>query len=280
MPDEYQPKEYHLSKKELHKLQMIELELLVEFDRICQKYELKYSIDGGTLLGAVRHKGFIPWDDDADVIMIRSEYEKFMLVCEEELDKERFYFQDYRNTNGYRWGYGKLRRKGTKFVRLNQEHMPYEQGIFMDIFPCDNVPDNYMLRCLCNFHCFLYRKVFWSSVARKQSKGILKLVYECLYMIPEKTLKKHYEKYVFKRNKKETKFVKCLTFPACNKVFGYDRKWYERTYPIQFEDRIFCASEDYQGYLKFLYGDYMTLPPVEKRKVHPVSKLVLIEDEL
>lgn len=279
MSDKYQYKEHYLSVEELCQLQRIELELLIEFDRICQKHKLKYSIDGGTLLGAVRHKGFIPWDDDADVIMVRSEYEKFMLACETELDKRRFYFQDYRNTTGYRWGYGKLRRKGTQFVRLNQEHMPYEQGVFLDVFPCDNVPDNYLLRSICNFHCFLYRKVFWAAVARKHTKGIVNLIYECLYMIPEKKLKEHYERYVRKRNKKETRLVKCLTFPPCNKVLGYDRQWYEKTAPIKFENYVFCGSEDYQGYLSFLYGDYMTLPPIEKRKAHPVSKLVLIEDE-
>jgi len=98
-------------------------------------------------------------------------------------------------------------------------------------------------------------------------------------MIPEETLKLHYERYVRKRNRKETKLVKCLTFPACNKVLGYNREWYEKTVSIKFENYTFNGSEDYHGYLCFLYGDYMTLPPIEKRKVHPISELVLVEDE-
>lgn len=111
-----------LNQGDLRKLQLIELELLVEFDRICRKYDIQYTLTGGTLLGAVRHGGFIPWDDDADVAMLREEYERFKKACQIELDS-KFYFQDMRNTQGYRWGYGKLRKKGTLFLRENQEHM-------------------------------------------------------------------------------------------------------------------------------------------------------------
>ncbi|EKC70814.1 LicD-like protein, partial [human gut metagenome] len=132
-----------LDKKTLRNLQLTELELLEEVDRICKKCNIHYNIIAGTLLGAVRHGGFIPWDDDADVALLRSEYEKFRKACETELDTTRFYFQDHENTPGYRWGYGKLRRKDTVFLREHQEHMPYEQGVFIDIFPLDYVPENY-----------------------------------------------------------------------------------------------------------------------------------------
>ena len=112
-----------LSPEDLRTLQLLELEMLVEVDRICRKYGIEYSLDGGTLLGAVRHKGFIPWDDDADVIFTRHEYVRFCRACKKELDTERFFLQDYRTDPNYRWGYAKLRRKGTEFVRLGQEHM-------------------------------------------------------------------------------------------------------------------------------------------------------------
>ena len=133
---------YMMSSDELRAVQLTELELLCEVDRICRKCGITYRIVAGTLLGAVRHGGFIPWDDDADVAFLREEYEQFRSACETELDTSRFYFQDHRNTPGYRWGYGKLRRKGAELIRLNQEHMPYEQGIFIDLFPVDNVQDN------------------------------------------------------------------------------------------------------------------------------------------
>jgi len=270
---------HKLTDEELRKLQKIELELLIELDRICRKHNITYSIDGGTLLGAVRHGGFIPWDDDADVIMVRKEYEKFLSVVDQELDKSRFYLQDLNRTPGYRWGYAKLRRANTDFIRLNQEHMPYKQGIFLDIFICDNVPDNYILRCICNFHSFIYRKIFYSEVGKYSASGISKLVYKLLSLIPEKAIKNRYNKYVKFRNRKSTKLVKCLTFPACNRVYGYKREWYEDTIDIEFEGVTFKGSRNYDEYLTFLYGDYMKLPPVEQRKVHPVSKIAFSNDD-
>lgn len=268
--------QYMLSSEEMRKLHDIELELLVEFDRICRKHKIEYSIDGGTLLGAVRHGGFIPWDDDADVIMCRAAYERWLEVLDEELDHSKFYFQDINRTDGYRWGYSKLRRKQTQFIRLHQEHMPYEQGVFLDIFVCDNVPDNYFMRAVCNFHSYLYRKIFYSAVGKRKAKGGARIIYDLLYKIPENTLKKSYAGFVRKCNKKHTAWVKCLTFPACNNTFGYKREWYEDTIDISFENVVLRACRKYDEYLKFLYGDYMELPPVEKRKIHPVSKCVLL----
>lgn len=271
--------QYNLTNEDIKEIQAIELEMLIEFDRICKKYNIVYSIDGGTLLGAVRHRGFIPWDDDADVIMNRKEYDKFLNVVDEELDKTKFYFQDMNRTDGYRWGYGKLRRKNTEFVRLNQENMPYQQGVFMDVFVCDNVPDNYLRRMVCNGISFVYRKAFYSVIGKNVSTGIVKIIYCILSKIPERLLKKSYNEYILIRNKKKTGWVKCLTFPACNKKYGYKREWYEDVIDMEFCGRIFKGTKKYDEYLKFLYGDYMVLPPVEKRKVHPVSKFTGLKKE-
>lgn len=263
---------YYLTESELKQLQKCELEMLVEFDRVCRKYNILYSIDGGTLLGAVRHGGFIPWDDDADVILTRKEYEKLKRVIFDELDKDRFYFQDIDITEGYRWGYGKLRRKNTKFVRLNQEHMPYEQGIFMDVFVCDNVPENYFLRCICNAVSYGYRKAFWAPVGMNIKTGVSRLILTFLNKIPEQKLKENFYKYRKHRNKKKSLLVKCLTFQACNRTYGYKREWYEDVEDIEFEGVKLKAPIKKEEYLTFLYGDYMKLPPIEKRKAHPVSQ--------
>ncbi len=113
-------KGYQPTPEELRKVQVIQMELIKEVKRICDKYNIHYNMVGGTMLGAVRHKGYIPWDDDADIGFLRAEYEKFRKACRTELNHEKYYMQDLRDTEGYRWGYGKLRRKDTKFIRLNQ----------------------------------------------------------------------------------------------------------------------------------------------------------------
>ena len=96
---------YQLTEEELKKIQMTQIELICEVDRICKKCGIRYNMVGGTMLGAIRHKGYIPWDDDADIGFLREEYEKFRQACKRELDKSRFYFQDCRDVKGYRWGY-------------------------------------------------------------------------------------------------------------------------------------------------------------------------------
>ncbi len=260
----------------LKKLQKIELEMLVEIDRICRKHDIKYTIFGGTLLGAVREKGFIAWDDDADVAMLRPEYEKFCKACEKELDKDRFYFQDNRNTRGYRWGYGKVRRKDTLFLREHQEHMPYEQGVFVDIFPIDNIPKTYIGRAFFNFKCFCVRKILWSEVGKTADKRkFMRGWFRVINRIPEKKVFSYYEKMIVKCNRKETGYARQLMWPMTSKLYGYKKEWFENLCEYEFEGHKFWGIRNYDEWLTFIYGDYMTPPPVEKRKVHPVSKLEL-----
>ncbi len=265
-----------LNDKMLRQLQMIQLEMLVEVDRICKKQGIKYNIIAGTLLGAIRHGGYIPWDDDADVAFLRPEYERFREACITELDKTRFIFQDHRNTKGYRWGYGKLRRKNTLFLREFQEHMPYMQGVFIDIFPLDGVPDNYILRSMKNFECFCVRKILWSKVGKMAEKDFCKRqIYKALDKIPERYIFRYYHSMICKANKKRTRMVRVLMFPTPNSEYGYYRNWYENSKETVFEGRIFQGIKDYDSYLSFKFGDYMKLPPEEKRKVHPVSRIRL-----
>jgi len=266
-----------IDESSLRRIQMIQLEMLVEVDRICKKCDIKYNIIAGTLLGAVRHKGYIPWDDDADVGLLRQEYEKFRVAVKKHLDTSRFYFQDNRRTRGYRWGYGKLRRKGTTFLREFQEHMPYQQGVFIDIFPLDGVPDNKLLRTFKNFECFCVRKVLWSEVGRiADKKGYMRLIYSILAKIPTKLVWRHYYRMVKSANKCHTDMVRILLFPTPNSEYGYYRKWYENSNQYTFEGQIFQGIKEYDEYLSFKFGEYMKLPNIEERKVHPVSKLELI----
>lgn len=267
---------YTLSQKELREVQLIQLEMLEEVDRICRKCNIRYNIIAGTLLGAVRHKGFIPWDDDADVALLRPEYDKFCKACETELDKERFYFQDHHNTPGYRWGYGKLRRKDTLFLRENQEDMPYEQGIFIDIFPLDSVPQHWSGRMVSNIKYFWLRKCMWAPIGVKSSKHFVsKMFYKGLNKISDKKIYKCYNRCIEKSKKIKSDWVRILTYPTPTKDYAYKRSWYEHSEEIEFENVKFYGIKDTDAYLTFKFGAYSQLPPEDKRKIHAITALKL-----
>lgn len=270
-------KQIHLTAEQLKGVQQAELEMLQEIERICEKNGIVYSIVGGTLLGAVRHGGFIPWDDDADVAMLRSEYEKFVRACKKDLDKERFYFQDMHHTPGYRWGYGKLRKRDTLFLRCGQEQMPYEQGIFVDIFPGDNVPDNEVARILHQLQSFILRKLMWAEVGKHtESNRWIRFLYKQMAKVPLRWNVRQVDKLMQKSNSRETRLIRALLFPAPKGKTGYPRKWYEKSIPVMFEGVQLHMMQGYRQYLPYKYGrDYMKLPPKEMRKIHPVSKLKL-----
>ena len=270
---------YVLSDDELKQVQDIQKDLISEVNRICKKCNIHFGMVGGTMLGAIRHKGYIPWDDDADIGFLRAEYEKFREACKTELNHAKYYMQDLRDTEGYRWGYGKLRRKNTEFVRLNQEFMPYEQGISIDLMPFDNVPDGWLARRVHFFRCFVYRKLFWSEVGSRAEQNIwIRFIYKIISLIPMKRVIRSYQRFIDSCQKKKTHLVRILTFPTPKGVFGYERRWYTHLGMYQFGYMMLPGAKDYDGYLKVKYGNYMEQPPIEKRKTHPISKLKLLEE--
>ena len=267
-----------LDPETLRKVQLTELEMLIELDRICRLRNIRYNLIAGTFLGAVRHGGFIPWDDDLDVAMLREDYERFRRAVRTDLDRERFCFQDMRDTPGYRWGYGKLRRKDTLFLREFQEDMPYMQGIFIDVFPLDPVPDNRIARKLVDAECFAVRKFLWARVGKHAaSDPVKRMIYSLMDRVPEKVIKRYYLTMAARANRRKTDWVRILTFPAPFGHGGYLRRWYEDGQEVLFEGKWFPGIRDYDGYLTFKFGDYRTPPPLEQRKSHPVSAIRVIE---
>lgn len=275
------PAEYYMTPDELHRLQLQQQELIAEVDRICKKHGIRYQMVGGTMLGAIRHKGYIPWDDDADIGFLREEYEKFRAVCKTELDPEKYYMQDLRDVPGYRWGYGKLRRKGTAFVRLHQEQMPYGMGVSIDLMPFDSVPDGAFARRWHHFKCYAYRKFFWSHIGKDTAKHAWeRAIYTLMDLVPMATLVRHFSAFIESGRGKKTQLVRILTFPTPKGIDGYERRWYEDLALYPFESMTLPGAADYDGYLTVKYGDYMTLPPENKRKVHPISRLQLFDEPI
>lgn len=266
-----------LDQQTLRKLQMTELEMLKEVDRICRKYNIKYSLDGGTLLGAIRHDGFIPWDDDADVVMLRSEYIKFYKACKKELDTERYFLQDFRTDENYRWGYSKMRRNGTVFLREGQEHGNWNQSVFIDIFVYDQVPDNKLLRRIHLFVCYCIRKGLYSEVGKRSAPNTaLRCWYKIINRIPRNRYVRLLEEIANKTNQKRTELVRHMTYPYRKECrYGLPRECFDEYIEKDFEGYSFMIFKKYDLYLTRLYGDYMTLPPVGERKIHPVSEIVV-----
>ncbi|OXS55882.1 LicD family protein [Cohnella sp. CIP 111063] len=278
-------RQYHNAKKgplspeDLRAVQLIQLEMLAEVDRICRLHHINYVMIGGTMLGAVRHQGYIPWDDDADIGLLREEYERFREACATDLDTDRFYFQDIRATPGYRWGYGKIRRKNTYFLREGQAHMPYESGVFIDIFPFDNVPDGKLAEKIHNLHCTIIRKILWSEVGKKTDKNpILRGLYWLLSLIPLRMISNHLHRFADKWNRKNSQRVRTITFPAPDRYSEGKNEWFQQVAEYAFENLILFGHRDYDAYLKHKFGDYWTLPPENKRKSHPVAYYKLLDE--
>lgn len=263
----------------LEKLHKVTLTLLTEFDRICRKHDIPYIIEGGTLIGAVRHKGFIPWDDDADIKMLRKDYMRFCEVCKTELDHEHFFLQTYDTDAGYRWGYGKLVKKGTVYLRENQEMLTMKKGIFMDIFPCDNVPDNWVLHQLFTFQCFWARKNSYAPVGAKHSSSFVsRLLYKVIQKDSNEYIVKLYNKIANQYMKQDTKRVRIAGYGSRQEARGCYRRWMLEREEYEFEGLKLWGPRDYDGFLTYIHGDYMTLPPAEKRVANSPATYIAFED--
>ena len=136
---------YQIGGYDIRDIQKRMLDIMLEIDRICKKYSLRYLLDGGTLLGAVRHKGFIPWDDDADVMMPRDDYERFVEVSEKEM-RSPFVFQCLDNTKEYPYNFGKVFDTSTVYTERFTAELDMSHGIYVDVVPMDYVDEKDYLK--------------------------------------------------------------------------------------------------------------------------------------
>lgn len=260
---------------QLDKIHALELKIAVEFKRICEKNEIPYFLIGGTLLGAVRHGGFIPWDDDMDIGMLRQDYERFLEACKQDLDPA-FFLQTWDTDPEYPFSYGKLRLNGTECVEVFAEHNRSEhKGLFVDIFPFDNVPDDPKEQKKQEKRYFLCKRLLWikkgmginmkQQSAKQKVRYYLFKLFACMFRYED--IKAYYRKMQTKYNYLHTQKV------VTDGSYGYvkeslERNWTTDLEQITFESEQFLACKDYVAYLEHLYGDYMQLPPVEKRGGH------------
>lgn len=258
------------------KLQLVELDLLIEMDRICRKYNITYTMAGGTLIGAVRHHGFIPWDDDVDIVMGRDEYEKFSEVCEFELDAKKYFWQTQETDKEYRLVYGRLRRNGTKWVKKGRDTIKMHQGINIDVFPADHYPDSRWETLLYIKLIMWLKTAMWSKIGSRSEPGLKRYCYFLVSIIPHKVYYTFFKLIIKKLNSKPTACDICYGNPFLYQFLSskYPQTPTPRIYSdgtaieLEFENHNFYAPKAWHEYLTRAYGDYMTPPPEEERHGH------------
>ncbi len=198
------------------------------------------------------------------------------------------FFQDHETDPEYRWGYGKLRRTGSKYIRVGQEHLKCKTGIFVDVFPMDDIPLSVVGQIFQNFHCFCLRKILWSEVAKVNTKGFGKSWYTLLSKISVNVPFGGYNWYAKRSKNSSPNRVRCLSFPATGTLYkknplseryGMPKSWFTDRAEYLFEGKSFYGSRDYDTVLKYIYGDYMKLPDSKGREQHsPFSEIIFPEE--
>lgn len=242
--------------------QQMLLEILREFDRVCRLLDIPYVLFAGTLLGAVRHQGFVPWDDDLDVMMLREDYERFLAQADKYLDREKFYLQKEFSEH-WPMFFSKLRMNHTACLeKFHPKDPKMHQGIYMDIFPCDNAAGSRLGQLL----QFAASKVVIAksldkrgyeagSLTKKLFIGFCRLLPNGLFLRMVRGPKKEGARvHGFLGGARS--FEKNL---FCRAYFR------ERT-ELPFEGTAYPVSKDYDALLRLLYGEYMVLPSDEERQ--------------
>ena len=255
-----------MGEQPLRRLRLTQLEILKVVDRVCRENGISYSLYGGTLLGAVRHKGFIPWDDDLDICMIREEYDRFIKVWQSQ-KIENYMLENIDTNANFTQSFTKIRKCNTAFVQPFETNVRYHTGIFIDIFPFDRVAGGSFQRkmqklCAC----------FYQLYVRAYPDNNSKLLYMGTKVILAITPKRLYPKCVRFFYKKFTKYNTCKTLPCADfsivrtmkNILPYDI--FDHITELFFEDTNYMAFADWDVSLTTSYGDYMQLPPMEQRK--------------
>lgn len=247
------------------------IDLIVEFDSFCRKNDLKYYLIAGTLLGAVRHSGFIPWDDDVDVCMFRKDYDRLMEIYSGSSPKYKLL--SLNKDRDYYYPFAKLVNDDT--VLIESKNAPRNLGLYLDIFPFDNCPGRTLqeacrsidktkfLRDLRNL------KMVDFSKDRRLYKNIILLAGKIFsFPLSCRRISQLLSDKACKNKDTDCRYVGELVNTAYGHGEVFDKKYFGNGVKIKFEGHEFLAPENYDAVLKSMYGNYMELPPIEKRKSH------------
>ncbi len=254
---------------QIRQLQLYGLEILKDVDRVCRENNITYYLGEGTLLGAIRHKGFIPWDDDIDIVMPREDLERFMEICDKELDPG-YKFQFYHNIKNYWVQSPKVRMlRKTEFEQPKLLKFTDDIGPYIDIFALDYAPKINKSLERQEKYIKTYRRILFIKTGFSKPRNFLQKIYKqyARFFTARQIHEKIYKK-ATKNNHKPHNYI-------CN--FGSYYSIHKEAFPIEtfgtpkyvpFEDAMFPVPSDYEFVLTRTYGNYMQLPPKEKRRAH------------
>lgn len=253
----------------------IQLDLLQNFIQICKDNDLRYFLLGGSCLGAVRHKGYIPWDDDIDVGMPRSDYEKFLMIAQQKLP-DYVFVQTHDTDINYPHGFAKLRNSNTTFIESSVKNLNVNHGIYIDIFPLDGTYANKFRYKMQLLKIQLLSKSISRVFSLHKGRSLRESVLRTISFIYAPSVN-------YAINKRE-KLMKKVNFDDATIVANWCGAWAEKEImpksyfadgtTASFDGIEVVIPKEYDQYLTRMYGDYMELPPEEKRVSHHYNEVI------
>ena len=263
---------------ELRELQLLELDLLIKIDKICKENDIKYYICGGTVLGAIRHGGFIPWDDDIDIVMDRDNFNKFNKVIEK---YKKIKFKSYQKNKDYYFYIPIVYNNKIDVINTSVKEEKIVHP-WIDVFVMDSVSNNKLIRKIEYYRCLYYRMLINMSRSNEMIKTnkknrplheriliSLAMKFDFSKIINTKKVLNKLDKYLNKINKKNIKSDYYFSSMGAYKIKEIiPKSYFEEGEMYSFEGKKFCGPKNPDVYLKHFYGDYMKLPPLEERNKH------------
>lgn len=274
------------TQSNIEKLHEADMAILKEFISLCNKHDWTYYMLGGTMLGAIRHKGFIPWDDDIDLGMPRTDYETFLKVAPNELSRH-LRIVNYKTDPDYHYYITRIQDVDTKVVETRYESSGEYTHVSIDIFPLDGTPNNSLCRKLYNFKLMAHRAMmslhYKDGIDPDRKRGLIeRFALGLLKCLPtDKMFNAYKQKDACDKMLKKYPMDKSLY--TGNMMGAYRTReliptsWYGADAYYDFEDVKLRGIKEYDKYLTHLYGDYMQIPPEGSRKIH--FKIIEIHGE-
>lgn len=258
----------------LRDVQLTQLYIAKEIKRICTKYHIRYFMSDGTLLGAVRHKGFIPWDDDMDFGMLAEDYAKFLDVAKQELSEE-FVLEEWEHSRDYPLPFAKVRLNGTVMEEAVTAKLHTHKGVWVDIFPYVEISEKNRSSGLFFKKTTLMMKAYQlksgydlNAITNNPASRLVNCVLRH-FPIKKSTLKAYIENLAHVNPADQSgSYLQMST--VFSPRYVYDKAYYEDLVELSFENELFPAPARYHDLLTHEYGDYMQLPPESQRQTHSV----------